>query len=51
MAESCRPRTTINFNLAREAFFGRRVRPTSSRVQDTYEEHVVVSEASGEMEA
>ena len=43
-------RRTI-FNLAREAFFGRRVRPTTSRVQDTSEEHVVVSEASGEMEA
>src|SRR6202453_199402 len=43
-------RRTI-FNLAREAFFGRRARPTTSRVHDTYEEHVVVSEASGEMEA
>jgi hypothetical protein len=40
------------FKLIRESFFGRRARPTTSRVHDTYKkEDVVVSEASGEMEA
>jgi radical SAM superfamily enzyme YgiQ (UPF0313 family) len=43
-------RRTI-FNLVRESFFGRRARPTTSRVHATYKEDAVVSEASGEMEA
>ena len=42
-------RRTI-FKLVREAFFGRRARPTNSNVQDAYED-VAVSDLPGEVNA